>query len=1320
MGTVYPGAIDNNFTIPPSASGDPTIEDLRQAVFAIETELGIQPAGVYATVRLRLDILEARTSGGGGGGGPPTGPAGGDLGGIYPDPSVVAIRGSPVSAVAATPGQFLIENTGASGSAWTSLSGDVAASISTSGQITVTKLQTYPISTAVPSTGQILEWNGSAWTPTTVILTLAGDVTGSIGSNTVVKIHGTSVPATPAANQVLSATSGTTAVWQQVVDSNIATAAAIEVSKLAVGTAAQVLLNNATPVPTWTTISGDGYVSSTGVWTNTALQGNTISATTATAGQFLIENPSANGSAWTSLSGDVSDSIVTSGKITVTGIQGNTITSGALTKGQFFVASSTSNWAATTLSGDVSESGITAGLLTVTSIQGNTVTSGALVKGDLFIATTTSNWAATAVTGDISFSAVTPGATTVTGIQGNTFSAGTPTKGQFVVATTASNYGPVTVSGDIGESAVTAGLLTVTGLQTYPVATTVPTDGYVLTYDGTYWTPQAISSGSVVLLGDVTGPATSNAVVSLTGSGGITRINSQLTGDSSTSTPIAYGVLAYSLTSDADYVLTNTQLINPLLIISSSVNLFATRNIILPASVGAKYYVYNNTTGGQALIFKASTGTGVTVPNGLKTGIYFDGYNYVVTNIVVGGDLSATTNIAQTVAKIQGNPVSSAAPSVGNVLTWTGSTWSPSSSAGVITLGGDVTGASNANTIVSISGTSPIPVFPANLQWAIGTPSPLLSQADFTANSGDGYTLTIQAQNATGTTSTGGNLALTSGTGTSTAGNIQFQIGGTTNLTLISSNLQWATGISSPIISQANNTNNSSVGQALTLQAQNATGLSSAGGALTLTSGTGTSIAGNIILQTGGSTKVSITPTSITLSSYGTGIIHSSSVGLLSSSLIVDADVSGSAAIEVSKLAAGTDGYILQTNGSGVPTWTGITGDVTLSTSGVATVNSINGNTISGTPSAAQILIENAGATGSVWQSLSQDVTIIATGVATVNSISGSSPLAVSPTNLQWTTGTSSPLLSQANNATNSAVGQALTVQAQNATGTTSTGGALTLTSGTGTTVAGNINLQTGGSTQLVVSPTLITANQPISLSGTIATSGSIRAPNNTTIIAARNASNSANMSVLGTDGYNDILIGDGTNDGYIILDATGNVQLQLSNILNKTWTSGTETWAAGISSPLYTQAAQTTNAPTNSITIQSQAAYQVALAGTFNVQNGSPDVTSTISGVITTAFSIVFAQQPGVVYNITSVTGTSIVLTTNYTGTTNAATAATQVSGTAANQLNGSIILDIGTPINATTSNVEGLIKFKFDGGIFGGIDQTFRLLKKLTHYFG
>jgi len=59
----YPFSLDNNITLPGvsgSTQEDVAITALRSAVFAIETELGVTPSGVYPDVRTRLDILEAR------------------------------------------------------------------------------------------------------------------------------------------------------------------------------------------------------------------------------------------------------------------------------------------------------------------------------------------------------------------------------------------------------------------------------------------------------------------------------------------------------------------------------------------------------------------------------------------------------------------------------------------------------------------------------------------------------------------------------------------------------------------------------------------------------------------------------------------------------------------------------------------------------------------------------------------------------------------------------------------------------------------------------------------------------------------------------------------------------------------------------------------------------------------------------------------------------------------------------------------------------------------------------------------------------------
>lgn len=186
------------------------------------------------------------------------------------------------------------------------------------------------------------------------------------------------------------------------------------------------------------------------------------------------------------------------------------------------------------------------------------------------------------------------------------------------------------------------------------------------------------------------------------------------------------------------------------------------------------------------------------------------------------------------------------------------------------------------------------------------TASTRVWQADLTTNGGTGAPLTIQAQNETGTTSVGGNLVLTSGTGTSTNGSTILQVGGTAKLTLAATtsiltslnntliqsgsakiSLDGASGTSAltsltsigmasttgastdaftivlndtgatqlnfsvgvtPTIKQNDLTTNSGTGATLTIQAQNETGTTSVGGNLALSAGTGTSTNGVIQL----------------------------------------------------------------------------------------------------------------------------------------------------------------------------------------------------------------------------------------------------------------------------------------------------------------------------------------------------------------------------------------------------------------------------------------------------------------------------------------
>jgi hypothetical protein len=72
----------------------------------------------------------------------------------------------------------------------------------------------------------------------------------------------------------------------------------------------------------------------------------------------------------------------------------------------------------------------------------------------------------------------------------------------------------------------------------------------------------------------------------------------------------------------------------------------------------------------------------------------------------LGGDVVGPSG-TNTVTQIQGHPVISTTPTVGQTLVWSGTTWqpqTPSSGGGSTTLGGDVVGAAGANTVTQIQG----------------------------------------------------------------------------------------------------------------------------------------------------------------------------------------------------------------------------------------------------------------------------------------------------------------------------------------------------------------------------------------------------------------------------------------------------------------------------------------------------------------------------------------------------------------------------------------------------------------------------------------
>jgi hypothetical protein len=246
--------------------------------------------------------------------------------------------------------------------------------------------------------------------------------------------------------------------------------------------------------------------------------------------------------------------------------------------------------------------------------------------------------------------------------------------------------------------------------------------------------------------------------------------------------------------------------------------------------------------------------------------------------------------------------------------------------------------------------------------------------------------------------------------------------------------LKATAAVTSVTYTQDDLTTASGTGAATTIRAQNETGTTSIGGALNLNAGTGTSIGGAVNITTG--------------SGITAGLINFLIGGVQAIAFNnVDDDASGFA--EVIKIASTiTTPRIFQAS--------------TVAASGQILALMAQNAATTGGPLQ---LHSGTGATNDGYINLTTGNTVKMTVYPTTAVVAANNnSILFFENKLRFDTAQTTPLIRQDDKTTASGTGETLTLQAQNETGTTSNGGDLNLTSGTGTSLDGYLNLQSGGS----------------------------------------------------------------------------------------------------------------------------------------------------------------------------------------------------------------------------------------------------------------
>lgn len=216
----------------------------------------------------------------------------------------------------------------------------------------------------------------------------------------------------------------------------------------------------------------------------------------------------------------------------------------------------------------------------------------------------------------------------------------------------------------------------------------------------------------------------------------------------------------------------------------------------------------------------------------------------------------------------------------------------------------------------------------------------------------------------------------------------------------------------------------------------------------------GTSTGNKVSSQVNGVEIAKVDGSGITVPAMSTaGLVHNSSAGLFSSSTLVNADVSASAAIAGTKVSPDFGSQSVVTTGaySSGSTPSG-------AATGINCGNNVSCMTFRNGANSADLTIVTSNSSNTVTLGSATSGTTQLQAATTLNLISANT-VALTANAITLGNNAADKTINQGDKTTNSATGQKLTIRGQNETGTTSTGGDFEIGPGTGTSTNGNLRL---------------------------------------------------------------------------------------------------------------------------------------------------------------------------------------------------------------------------------------------------------------------